>query len=347
MSNIVVDNIVTYWRTGRKTKINSSGWITGNAVCCPHYGESVDRRGRAGVIYDPEGTVSYSCFNCGFRASYSPGFALGYKMRNLLKWMNVSESDIQRLILEAKREQQRQELLGLVKETPVKASLKVSFKPFELPGKSKTISEWTEYYASEGVNEDPTDFVSAVNYLSQRKVDFDKYPFYFSNQLGMKNRVIVPFYWRNRLIGYTARAVNDTISPKYIQRIDHGYVFNIDSQLPDSKFVIIGEGPFDALSVDGVAVLGSKITKQQADIIEDLDREIIVVPDSGKTGKLLIDEAIRLGWPVSFPVWLETCKDINEATVKYGKLFTLKTILDSVEKSSTKIQILRGRYGRK
>jgi hypothetical protein len=38
-------------------------------------------------------------------------------------------------------------------------------------------------------------------------------------------------------------------------------------------------------------------------------------------------------------VWQETCKDINEAVVKYGKLFVVKAILDARETSKLKIEL--------
>jgi hypothetical protein len=47
------------------------------------------------------------------------------------------------------------------------------------------------------------------------------------------------------------------------------------------------------------------------------------------------------GWSASFHVWQETCKDINEAVVKYGKLFVLKSIIDSKETSRLKIELMR------
>jgi len=40
-------------------------------------------------------------------------------------------------------------------------------------------------------------------------------------------------------------------------------------------------------------------------------------------------------------VWQETCKDINEAVVKYGRLFVIKSILDAKESSRLKIELLR------
>jgi DNA primase len=72
-----------------------------------------------------------------------------------------------------------------------------------------------------------------------------------------------------------------------------------------------------------------------------LGREVIVVADRDRAGAKMVNNAIEYGWSVSFPVWLETCKDVNEAVVKYGKLFVLKTILDSKYSSKLKIELMK------
>jgi hypothetical protein len=125
----------------------------------------------------------------------------------------------------------------------------------------------------------------------------------------------------------------------------------MDRQRPDSRFVIVVEGAFDAMSIDGVAVLSNECNETQADIIDSLGREVIVVPDFDRhvnkhgrsvwSGSKLVDQAIEYGWSVSFPVWHETCKDVNDAVVKYGRLYTLKTILDAKENSRLKIEIMK------
>jgi DNA primase len=191
------------------------------------------------------------------------------------------------------------------------------------------------------------------HYLIDRgAAQFSKnYDFYTSDDTAynMHRRVIVPFIWNDKIIGYTARAMDEGVKPKYHNSHEPNFVFNVNNQLPNAKFVIVCEGPFDAISVDGVAILGNRVSEQQADIIDSLAREVVVVPDwdfdnKGKwTGKLLVDDALEYGWAVSFPVWRETCKDINDAVIKYGKLFVIKSILDSVEKSRLKIELMKKR----
>ena len=183
-----------------------------------------------------------------------------------------------------------------------------------------------------------------VEYVAQRGGKLlDRYEFYCTDDTehNMHRRVIVPFYWKGQVVGYTARTFVDGVKPKYHSNHPAQFVFNMDMQTLEKKFVIVCEGPFDAMSIDGVAVLNNECNETQADIIESLGKEVIVVADKDRAGAKMIKNAIEYGWTVSFPVWLETCKDINEAVVKYGKLFVLKTILDSRESSKLKIELMR------
>jgi hypothetical protein len=101
MLNIISDFIKGILPT--KKKITPSGWTSFNAPCCPHNGESADTRGRGGLTANPDGSVSFHCFNCNFKASYQPGRHLTFKFRKLLKWLGADDTDIKRLVIEAIR----------------------------------------------------------------------------------------------------------------------------------------------------------------------------------------------------------------------------------------------------
>jgi len=109
--------------------------------------------------------------------------------------------------------------------------------------------------------------------------------------------------------------------------------------------VIVTEGPFDAIAVSGVSILGSEINDTQRELINGLGRQVIVVPDRDAPGKKLIDQAVEFGWSVAFPEWDKTIGDVAEAVQKYGRLFTLQSILKSTEKTKLKIDLKRKMYG--
>lgn len=334
-----------------RKKSSQSGWISFDAPCCVYRGESADTRSRGGIKTTPEGGVSYHCFNCNYKASYQPGRALSYKFRRLLNWFGVDELEVQRLAIEATRIRQLVQPDQIVKDTDRK---EVTFESRELPEQARDITELATYYSLADYDV-PSDYYDAVDYVvNKRRINTAKYNFYWTPEVAynLHRRVIVPFYYQGNVVGHTARGTTDDIKPKYRSSHPADFVFNLDQQTSDKKFVIVCEGPFDAMSVDGVAVLTNEISKQQAEIIEDLDREIIVVPDfdvkphpkSGRkiwAGQRLVDQAQELGWTVSFPVWRETCKDVNEAVVRYGQLFVLKAILESCETSKIKIELLK------
>jgi DNA primase len=322
-----------------KHKTTPSGWTSFNAVCCGHNGESADLRSRGGLTTNPDGSVSYHCFNCGYKASYQPGRHLTFKFRKLLRWLGADESDVKRLVIEAIR------IKDLVAPEEIKEpEEKIEFRERSLPDEIISYSELRTFLALTDDNYVISqNIINKINYVLDRRIDAQKYEFYITDSVAhsLHQRVIIPCTWQGRTIGYTARAVNDGVKPKYYSNYEPNFVFNIDQQGKDWKFVIVCEGPFDAMSVDGVAVLGNECSEQQAEIIDGLTREVIVVADRDKAGEKLINNALEYGWSVSFPVWLETCKDINEAVIKYGKLFVIKSILNNKQTNKLKIELMK------
>ena len=59
----------------------------------------------------------------------------------------------------------------------------------------------------------------------------------------------------------------------------------------------------------------------------------------------LINQAIEFGWSVAFPEWDEKVEDVADAVLKYGRLFTMQSILKSTEKNKLKIDLKRKMYG--
>ena len=333
-----------------KRRRSQAGWISFNAACCHHNGDSPDTRGRGGVITNPDGGVSYHCFNCQFKTSYQPGRPLSFKFRKLLSWLGADPTEVKRLVIEAIRVKE------LIRPEDIKAAEEeIVFETRSLPAEAQSFLALAEFYKIAEYQSTPKLFTDTVHYVLDRKIDTAKYDFYWTPEIENKlnHRVIVPFVYKGQTVGYTARATVDGIKPKYHSNHPANFVFNMDRQLPTSKFVLVVEGPFDAMSIDGVSVQTNEISEQQAEIIEGLGREVIYIPDfdqhlnkQGRAvwpGMAAIEQAIEYGWSVSFPVWRETCKDVNAAVIKYGKLFVMKAILDAKESNSLKIKLIAGK----
>lgn len=330
-----------------KRKTSANGWISFNAPCCSNRGESTDSRGRGGIILNATGGISYHCFNCNYKTAFVPGRPLSYKFRKLLSWLGVDSNTIQHLTIKAI---QLKEFVRLTETETIVEETVIDFKERTLPDQSHTITKLAEVYSS--TSNAPKELLDAIEYVCNRNTNLN-YDFYWTpiTDHKLNQRIIVPFYWKNKVIGYSARAIYPNIKPKFYSDIEPNYVYNTNMQKPESKFVIVVEGVFDAIAVDGVAVLSNECNETQADIIDSLGREVIVVPDFDVhvnnrnrkvwPGATLIDQAVEYGWSVSFPIWANTCKDVSEAVNKYGKLFTLKTILDNKHHNKLKIELLK------
>lgn len=332
-----------------RRKRSQSGWTSFNAPCCQHNGESADTRGRGGIKENGDGAVSYHCFNCNYKASYQPGRPLSFKFRRLLGWLGADDNTVQRLVVEAMRVRE----LVAPPITQERIKREVTFAPRQLPAEAKSIMALAAFYQLADWNNVPEDYHHVVAYLAKRDIDLKRYDFYWTpeQQYNLHKRVIIPFYWNNELIGYTSRAVVDDVKPKYHSHYEPNYVFNIDKQIEDAKFVLVVEGPFDAMAIDGIAVLSSECSEEQIDIIESLGKEVIVVPDfdghiDAKTGRKkwsgydMIETALDYGWSVSFPIWHEEYKDASEAVENLGKLFVLKSILEGKQSNALKIELM-------
>ena len=119
----------------------------------------------------------------------------------------------------------------------------------------------------------------------------------------------------------------------------------MDVQEWSRKFVIVTEGPFDAITVSGVSILGSEVNDTQRELIDGLNRKVILVPDRDRPGEKLVDQAIEFGWSVAFPEWANDVEDVADAVKTYGRLFTIQSILRSTESNKLKIDLKRKMYG--
>jgi hypothetical protein len=299
-----------------KRKQTSSGWVSFNAPCCIHRGNTQDKRQRGGIKPGPDGSFSFHCFNCGYTASFVLGRNLTFKARKLLQWLNVPSEEIERINLESLK---HKSITGLLtdRQQVVEKLSNIEFEDCDLPADTHPLNE------------------IAKEYLRKRCVPLD-YPFLYKTM--PRPGVVVPFTHDNQVVGHTTRFLDDR-TPRYIQDIQPGYVFGTDLQRASWQWAIVVEGVFDALSINGLAVLHAEVNDAQVRLIRSLGREVVVVPDQDEAGMKLVDRAIELGWAVSIPEWPAGCKDINDAVIRLGRVGCLLTILENKETSRIKIEM--------
>jgi len=299
-----------------KRKQTSSGWVSFNAPCCIHRGDTQDKRQRGGIKPSPDSSWSYHCFNCGYTASFVLGRNLTFKARRLLEWLNVPTEEIERINLESLKHKSIEGLLG-ERQAIVQKLQSIEFEDRDLPADTQPLND------------------QSTGYLQNRCIPLD-YPFLYKTM--PRPGIVIPFTHDNQVVGHTTRFLDDR-TPRYIQDMQHGYVFGTDLQQPDWQYAVVVEGVFDALSINGLAVLHAEINDAQVRLIRSLGREVVVVPDQDEAGMKLVDRAVELGWAVSMPEWPADVKDVNDAVIRWGRLAALITIMQAKETSKIKIEL--------
>jgi hypothetical protein len=312
-----------------KRKSTPSGWTSFDAVCCHNNGEARDTRKRGGIMTSSDGGWSYHCFNCNFKAGWTPGKLLSKNTKTLFKWLGMNDTDLGKLNLIA---------LKIKDDQPVsKKPLNFDLNERPLPEGTLTVMEWI---STPDIQDIAEDIGKIIEYILGRGMDLDWYNWMWSPAPGYTDRVIIPFYHNGKIVGHTGRKITDG-KPKYLTDAQPGYVFNFDRQINDRAYVIVVEGQFDAIAVDGCAIMHNEPNDAQILRLNSLGREVIVVPDRDRAGAKILNSVLKNNWSVSLPPWGDDIKDVADAVKKFGRLYVLATILHYKIAGEIKINLLK------
>lgn len=318
------------------------GWFKRNCMLCRTQGHGVDTRNRMGLQFNPN-SIAVNCFNCGFSASYTEGKELSKSFKFFLTNLNIQKKFIDQLEFEIFKMRNQISVLrdgdesaDLDPETKFR-NLFQKWKPMDLPEDSLPITQWLEH----GL--DDPNFLRVVNYALDRKMyDLDNFYWSPSKFHQVNQRLIIPYFYKEKIVGFTARLgydLPDKSIPKYFQQCPTDFVYNLDHQQGwQRKYALVTEGVLDAYVIDGISILG-EIGQSKIDIINRLQKQVIVCPDRDKKGKDLVEAAIENDWAVSFPRWESGIKDAAQASEKYGRLLTTYSIISSAVSGKDKIRV--------
>lgn len=301
-----------------KGRPSAKGWFSLVCQVCNDHG---NKGPRAGFKFSPDGeAMSYSCFNCKFTTDYHPNKPVSKRLKTLFEsyYIPIDEYDKLRF----------------------KQLTQGSYKPVSLE-KSETIMPPAMQMPSDFVLLDDVDSPwceVAKEFLSVVKgIDYKSHPFRICltpshpSRAAWKNRLIIPVFHNNDLIYYQGRSLGDA-TPKYknCSQSRDSVLFGFDKVLDRSdEPLFVVEGMFDAMSVGGVAIFENSLTSNQVVWLNRSTRPKIYVPDQFGDGHIGAQQALKQGWSISTPD-IGDCKDINEAVVKYGKLYVMDTLRSSV-----------------
>lgn len=302
-------------------RANSGGWFPVLCQVCNDHGQKGPRA--AFLFTDGGDGMSYHCFNCEFKTSYSPhkdrSFSNNFK--KLARHFHIPLNDCNDVLLR---------YLGSEEEQQAEEQKLIDYEP-------KTITMPPRFYQ---MTEDPDDLVAncAIDYLrDERMIDWTQHKWFLAEPNGKDKdqwfgRLIIPVYKDNRLIYYAGRDLTDSMPRKYknCEQARDNVLYGFDRLMENTDAPLyVMEGIFDAMLVKGVAMFGRTMTEGQIYWLNRSRRPKVVIPDKFGDGHELAEQALSLGWSVTTPD-IGDEKDVTDAVKKYGMLYTLKTLKDNI-----------------
>lgn len=319
-----------------KRRSTPSNWTSLNCPFCMHNGEPTpDTKQKGGLRLEAGGFV-YHCFRCKWVVSWQPGQKISEKLIKTFKWLGVDDKELLRasiLALEIRN------IIGAYSKTSTTISnLDQLPATRRLPKEAKSIASW---FKEPNI---PPELVSVLEYMMNRNpLLMQLQEFYWSPETinDLNKRIIIPIKYANEIIGWTARwAANyqPKDKAKYYTESSPNILFNWDHiENPNRKFIVVNEGPLDAIVTSGVAILGDTFRKKQIEILKKSNKEIILFPDRDKSGEYFLEVAKENHWYVSIPNW--RYKDAEEASRHLGRLYVIKKIIELREDDHLKYRL--------
>lgn len=280
-----------------------------------------DHSERAGVKIDGD-IIGYNCFNC--QASFTYEECSGKLSRNakrILECYGITKQEIEEVLGSAffvKSAEPKTITLEAVKQTIV-----LHTPTIPLPPKSYPL----------GAPHNDELQAPLIEYLLKRKLDPLKLNAHFSVDPAWLNRVILPCMRDGKVIFWQARTVLDGVKPRYKSAVvsKAAVLWGYDNMWKNPTYpLFITEGITDAVDIDGVALLGSKLNDSKLEVLNKCRRRKIVVIDRDDNGSNLGEIALEHGWDITFVS--EDSKDVNSSIIKHGLLFTVRTLIKNATK---------------
>jgi hypothetical protein len=290
-------------------KLGSTGWLTGKCPLCNDY------KDRAGFKFSSDGGA-YNCFNCSTTARFVDGQPLSKKMREILLAFGATKDELSE-VSNAGFFRPVEKNISLASVTQINTDTPT----VNLPKGSMRLghSEFIDYQ------------VKLVQYLISRRIPIDSYPFYFSLEEKMLNRIIIPYYRNGNIIYWQARSIDPLAKRRYenCPASKEAAIFNMDRLNHHSDGpLFVCEGVFDAFICKGVAILGSKLTAAKKQLLAASRRRLVFVIDKDQNGAKLGMDALSNGWEIVFVP--NGAADINKSAERFGSIWTINELMKNI-----------------
>jgi DNA primase len=263
--------------------------------------------------------IKYNCFNCGVSTSYTKNSTYLHKdFRDVLNAYGIDDTDID---LELGKTYFTKEQIVIAKK---KAESKIA--EVALPPNSYQVTT---------PSEDDMWTIVADEYLQSRGLSLADHTWFLSTHKDYRDRIIIPYYKDGKVIYWDARSFDDNAKKRYINPTTpkEPILFGYDElERNFDKPLFIMEGAFDAISISGVGMGGSKLYKQKIEAFKKCRRRKIFVidkKDKQNNGYKLGLDALNHDWEITFTTG--DGLDVNKSVAKYGKIWTIRDLLENAK----------------
>jgi hypothetical protein len=303
---------------------SAKGWRPLRCALCNDHSE------RAAFLLEGD-AVAFTCFNCGVKAKYEENAGeLSKNMRRVLVAHGVRPEALTELssaVWFQRGGRPGAILLEDLKPPPSLVTPEVSLPP------------GTRYLGSEG-HEDLQ--APLIEYLLRRGQDPLQLRAAYSLSPQHHRRVVLPCHRDGKVIYWQSRAIDDGVKPRYRSagETKDAVLWGYDHLWRHPHRVLfVTEGIFNAAPVQGVALLGSKVSESQALALERCRRRKVVVVDRDSNGEGLAAEALRLGWELTFVD--ERASDVADSAARFGRAYTAWSLLANATSSLPDLKRVR------
>jgi|2_EtaG_2_1085320.scaffolds.fasta_scaffold00387_20 hypothetical protein len=248
------DEGIEYWTEGKNV---TEGWIN---IQCPHCNDRTNHLG-----FDPS-TGQFNCWKCGSHSLWDTLIELhdGHPQDIVMNYQTDGTE-----VKHVKREKKE---VGMEVELPPDCT-----RPSNMLASERRI--YTKYLTSRGFN------------IAQLSTNWN---IHLGGVTGAyKFRIVIPVYYKHKIVSYVARDVTGEQDPKYLNMPNvnlKDYLYGYDSCVGDS--VVVVEGITDVWRLGmgvAVATLGTQTTLAQISLLRKF-KKVIILFDRGEDAQKEADK---------------------------------------------------------
>lgn len=252
-----------------KPSVSADGFnFTARCPVCGDSKKSQSKR-RFHLKYEHNGSIYWNCFNCGQSGTFIDLYAHMKGISPLAAYKELRKFDPKKI-----RQQLNKKKRIDLTEKKVIEKQNFNWILKDCVGESTETKNLTQRNLQRILKK----------FKESRKITF---PVFVAYKGDYKNRIIIPIVEDGQIIYFQGRAINDSITPKYLNpKAEKEHIIQNETKFDKNKFIIVTEGILDGDAIEnnqGTAALGANVPD---DLIEKLMKKtskgVIIAVDNPK-----------------------------------------------------------------